>query len=97
MTKNENVKKTIEACTQPKRHSEDEVRRISYFLKRFFANYKFPFAGNGIRPAQNDGENEKDLFTYSLINLFTSKKSGLLRFARNDVIIHFIKKGIGAG
>jgi len=31
------------------------VRRIPYlFLKRFFAEYKFPFAGNCLKPAQND-------------------------------------------
>jgi len=37
-------------------HSEDKVRRISYLLKRFFAECKFPFDGNCVRPAQNDGK-----------------------------------------
>jgi len=58
MAKNKNLKKTFEAGALTKRHSEDEVRRIPYlFLKRFFAEYKFPFAGNCLKPAQNDGKN----------------------------------------
>jgi len=96
------------------------VRRIPYlFLKRFFAKYKFPFAGNCVRPSQNDGKilvsliqyptpkskistlpqgagiklpssccargeghnNVKYLFTYSLINLFTSQKKAAFTLA----------------
>jgi len=66
MTKDENVKKPLEAVALTKHHSEDEVRRISYLLKRFFAKYNFPFAGNCIKPAQNDG---KILVPQSLSNL----------------------------
>jgi len=56
MIKNKNVKKTLEAGALTKRHSEDEARRISYLLKRFFAKYKFQFDGNCVKPAQNDGK-----------------------------------------
>jgi len=56
MTKNENVKKILEAGVLTKRHSEDEVRRIPYLLNRFFAKYQFPFAGSCVRPTQNDGK-----------------------------------------
>jgi len=35
-------------------HSEDYEKY--YEIKRFFAEYKFPFAGSCVRPAQNDGK-----------------------------------------
>jgi len=55
MTNNKNVKGTLEAGGQTKRHSEGiRPKNPLHILKRFFAKYKFPFAGNYIRPAQND-------------------------------------------
>jgi len=57
MTKNENVKKTLEAGVLTKRHSEGiSPKNPLHILKRFFAKYKFPFAGNCVRPSQNDGK-----------------------------------------
>jgi len=54
---NKNVKKTLEAGAQTKRHSEGiRPKNPLHILKRFFAKYKFPFAGNCVRPAQNDGK-----------------------------------------
>jgi len=57
MKNNENVNETLEAGVLIKRHSEgSRPKNPIYFLKRFFAKYKFPFAGNCVRPAQNDGK-----------------------------------------
>jgi len=57
MTKNENVNEALEANALTKRHSEGiRPKNPLHILKRFFAEYKFPFAGNSIRPAQNDGK-----------------------------------------
>jgi len=73
--KNENVKKTLEAGALTKRHSEGiRPKNPLHILKRIFAKYKFQFDGNCVKTAQNDGENVKNLFTYSLINLFTPPK-----------------------
>jgi len=102
-----------EAGALTKCHSEGiRPKNPLHFIKRFFAEYKFPFAGNCVKPAQNDsnflvpqclsnlvpfcplslpspsrGEGHKtvkNLFTHSPIHLFTPKRAGLLRFARND-------------
>jgi len=57
MIKNKNVKKTLEAGVLTKRHSEGiRPKNLLHTLKRFFAKYKFPFAGNSIKPAQNGGK-----------------------------------------
>jgi len=57
MKKNKNVKKTLEAVALTKRHSEGiRPKNPLHILKRFFAEYKFPFAGNCVKPAQNDGK-----------------------------------------
>jgi len=60
MTKDKNVKKTLEAGALlgvTARHSEGICpKNPLHILKRFFAEYKFPFAGNCVRPAQNDGK-----------------------------------------
>jgi len=55
------------------------VRKISYLLKRFFAKYKFPFAGNCVRPAQNDG---KILVPQCLSNLYLLAPSPSARIKR---------------
>jgi len=57
MKKNENIKKTLEAGALTKRHSEGiRPKNPLHILKRFFAEYKLPFAGNCIKPAQNDAK-----------------------------------------
>jgi len=61
MKNNENVKKPFEAGVLTKRHSEGiRPKNPLHILKRFFAKYNFPFAGNSVRPAQNDGKNLAD-------------------------------------
>jgi len=57
MKNNKNVKKTLEAGALTKRHSEGiRPKNPLHILKRFFAKYNFPFAGNYVKPAQNDGK-----------------------------------------
>jgi len=42
-------------------HSEgNRPKNPLHILKRFFAKYKFPFAGICVRPAQNDGNHSAD-------------------------------------
>jgi len=44
-------------CTLRNCHSEGiSPKNPLHILKRFFAKYKFPFAGNCVRPSQNDGK-----------------------------------------
>jgi len=98
MKKNENVKETLEAGVQTKRHSEGiRPKNPLHILKRFFAKCKFPFAGNCVRPAQNDGKILTPLTQdptpkskistlpqgagIHVMHLFTPQKTGLLRFA----------------
>jgi len=75
MAKNKNLKKTLEAGALTKRHSEGiSPKNPLHFIKRFFAEYKFPFAGNCVRPAQNDG---KILVPQCLSNLVSSSPLSL--------------------
>jgi len=85
MTKNENVKKILKAGALTKRHSEGiRPKNPLHILKRFFAKYKFPFAGNYIKPAQNDG---KLLVPFSPLSL--PSPSVLLRSHNTGTAIAF--------